>query len=684
MAPLLVFFLLLLLQLGPSSCGNVSEPERCIASASRSTSCSCRCLTRFSFSASMQVYIVYMGERDPELRPALVRDAHHGMLAAVLGSEQAAKDAILYSYRHGFSGFAAVLTDRQAVWLAAASVIGTQICNAKMEKFLVCTVQGYGQNQLVLEMMASVQFHGGGKGSVSPETDSMLLTATGAKWYVKGYEAEYGKMNTTDIYEFMSARDAVGHGTHTASTAAGAVVADANFRGLASGVARGGAPRARLAVYKVCWATGDCTSADILAAFDEAIHDGVDVLSVSLGQAPPLPAYVDDVLSIGSFHAVAKGIVVVCSAGNSGPYSETVINSAPWIVTVAAGTIDRTFYANIILGNNSTYIGQTLYSGKHPSRSTRLVYAEDIASNNADDTDARSCTAGSLNSTLVKGNVVLCFQTRAQRKLAHSSDIQLLQPDIAAPGVNILAAWTPAASISSAIGPVNFKIDSGTSMSCPHISGVVALLKSMHPNWSPAAVKSALVTTANVHDQYGFEIISEAAPYSRANPFDYGGGHVDPNKAAHPGLVYDMGTLEYVRFLCSMGYNNSAISSMTQQYATCQHTPKSQLNLNLPSITIPQLRGKLTVSRTVTNVGPAVSIYRARVEAPPGVDVAVSPWLLTFNSTVSRLTFKATFQTKLRVQGRYTFGSLTWEDGTHTVRIPLVVRTMISKFYANA
>lgn len=178
----------------------------------------------------------------------------------------------------------------------------------------------------------------------------------GAKWYIKGYEAEYGKMNTTDIYEFMSARDAVGHGTHTASTAAGALVASASFRGLAGGVARGGAPRARLAVYKVCWATGDCTSADILAAFDDAIHDGVDVLSVSLGQAPPLPAYVDDVLSIGSFHAVARGIVVVCSAGNSGPYSETVINSAPWLVTVAAGTIDRTFLTKIILGNNSTYV----------------------------------------------------------------------------------------------------------------------------------------------------------------------------------------------------------------------------------------------------------------------------------------------------------------------------------------
>lgn len=237
----------------------------------------------------------------------------------------------------------------------------------------------------------------------------------GAKWYVKGYEAEYGKMNTTDINEYMSARDAVGHGTHTASTAAGALVADASFRGLASGVARGGAPRARLAVYKVCWATGDCTSADILAAFDDAIHDGVDVLSVSLGQAPPLPAYVDDVLSIGSLHAVMKGIVVVCSAGNSGPYSETVINSAPWVLTVAAGTIDRTFLAKITLGNNISYVGQTMYSGKHAATTMRIVYAEDVSSDNADDSDARSCTAGSLNATLVKGNVVLCFQTRGQR-----------------------------------------------------------------------------------------------------------------------------------------------------------------------------------------------------------------------------------------------------------------------------
>lgn len=159
---------------------------------------------------------------------------------------------------------------------------------------------------------------------------------------------------------------------------------------------------------------------------------------------------------------------------------------------------------------------------------------------------------------------------------------------------------------------------------------------------------------------------------------------MDPNRAAHPGLVYDMRPSDYVRFLCSMGYNNSAIGSMVQLHTPCQHTPKSQLNMNLPSITIPELRGKLMVPRTVTNVGLPTSRYRARVEAPPGVGVTVNPSLLIFNSTTNRLSFRVTFQAKLKVQGRYTFGSLTWEDGAHTVRIPLVVRTMISKFYVNA
>ena len=186
--------------------------------------------------------------------------------------------------------------------------------------------------------------------------DTLGRKIIGARWYIKGYEAEFGKLNTSDLGEYLSPRDASGHVTHTSSTAAGAPIENVNFMGLAQGLARGGAPSAWLAVYKVCWSTGGCSSADLLAAFDHAILDGVDVLSVSIGAPPPLSTYVDEVLSIGSFHAVTKGISVVCSAGNSGPYPQTVINTAPWVITVAASTIDRAFPTLITMGNNQTLV----------------------------------------------------------------------------------------------------------------------------------------------------------------------------------------------------------------------------------------------------------------------------------------------------------------------------------------
>jgi len=143
--------------------------------------------------------------------------------------------------------------------------------------------------------------------------------------------------------EYLSARDADGHGTHTASTAAGSVVEGASFHGLAAGAARGGAPRARVAVYKSLWQGSGGSSATILAAIDDAIHDGVDVLSLSLGGLE------DD--SFGTLHAVQKGITVVYAGGNSGPRPQTVENTAPWVITVAASKIDRSFPTVITLGN---------------------------------------------------------------------------------------------------------------------------------------------------------------------------------------------------------------------------------------------------------------------------------------------------------------------------------------------
>lgn len=183
----------------------------------------------------------------------------------------------------------------------------------------------------------------------------------GAQWYVDGLLAGFGQpLNLTRLGEFLSPRDADGHGTHVTSTAAGAYVANVSYNGVGVGTARGGAPRARLAVYKVCWSVqgGLCAGADILKAFDEAIKDGVHVLSLSIA-ASSLPLYSEvdgrDAIAIGSFHAVARGISVVCGAGNEGPSAQTVKNVAPWIITVAASTMDRAFSTQITLGNNKTF-----------------------------------------------------------------------------------------------------------------------------------------------------------------------------------------------------------------------------------------------------------------------------------------------------------------------------------------
>lgn len=153
-----------------------------------------------------------------------------------------------------------------------------------------------------------------------------------------------------------SARDYDGHGSHTLSTAGGNFVSGANMNGLPLGIVKGGSPRARVASYKVCWTPingNECFDSDIMAAFDMAIHDRVDVLSVSLGGDPT--DYFEDGLAIGSFHAVQNGIAVVCSAGNSGPTPGSVSNVAPWILTVGASTMDREFQSFVELGDGHRF-----------------------------------------------------------------------------------------------------------------------------------------------------------------------------------------------------------------------------------------------------------------------------------------------------------------------------------------
>lgn len=163
-----------------------------------------------------------------------------------------------------------------------------------------------------------------------------------------------------------------------------------------------------------------------------------------------------------------------------------------------------------------------------------------------------------------------------------------------------------------------------------------------------------------------------------ATPFDYGGGHIRPNHAADPGLVYDLTVNDYLKFLCGMGYNNTVMKTFSNGKHTC-HQQYNLLNFNYPSITVGKLSaaGSTSVFRKLKNVG-TPGTYRARVLQPPGVSVSVSPSSLTFDKIGDEKSFELILEPKITKESNYSvFGELLWSDGKHYVRSPIVVSSIV-------
>ncbi|ESQ39697.1 hypothetical protein EUTSA_v100011271mg, partial [Eutrema salsugineum] len=251
-------------------------------------------------------------------------------------------------------------------------------------------------------------------------------------------------------------------------------------------------------------------------------------------------------------------------------------------------------------------------------------------------------------------------------------------PDITAPGLNILAAWSGADSASKVSidrRVTDYNIDSGTSMSCPHVAGAIALLKSIHPTWSSAAIRSALMTTASMTNEEN-EPIKDYDAYP-ADPFALGSGHFRPTKAAYPGLVYDASYRSYLLYCCSLG-----ITEIDPTFRCPADVPPAY-NLNYPSISIPYLTGTVSVTRTVTCVGLAgnatSSKYYFNVQQPFGVSVQAEPDVLVFDRIGQKKRFNIIFEapryefTGEARRDRYRFGWFSWTDGTHVVRSPIAV-----------
>ncbi|MED6146867.1 hypothetical protein PIB30_038621 [Stylosanthes scabra] len=268
--------------------------------------------------------------------------------------------------------------------------------------------------------------------------------------------------------------------------------------------------------------------------------------------------------------------------------------------------------------------------------------------------------------------VMASYSSRGPNKIQPS----ILKPDVIAPGVNILAAYSLGTSPSTLLQDTRrfeFNVLQGTSMSSPHVSGIAGLLKTLHPTWSPAAIKSAIMTTATTRDNTN-RPIQDAFDNDLANSFDYGSGHVQPDLAIEPGLVYDLHLIDYLNFLCASGYNQQLISTLNfNRTFLCKGTHNVN-DLNYPSITLPHLGlDQVTVSRTLTNVGPP-GTYNVTAKLD-GSKVTVVPNSLTFTKLYEKKTFKVIVQASSVIQRyKYQFGELVWSDGKHRVRSPITVR----------
>ncbi|PWA40352.1 peptidase S8, subtilisin-related protein [Artemisia annua] len=571
----------------------------------------------------------------------------------------------------------------------------------------------------------------------------------GSRYYYEAYEAINGPLESFNLTFFRSARDTRGHGTHTSSTVAGSKVSNISLDGLGTGNATGGVPSARLSIYKVCWFSG-CEDADILAAYDDAIHDGVDIISMSLGPLPPQPIYFEDAMSIGTFHAFEKGIVVCASGGNSF-FPRTTSNVAPWILSVAASTIDREFPSYILLGNMKQLKGFGVNTMQGQGKQFSLISGGDAAASGILSRNASFCKRNALDSNLIKGKIVVCkreslIADRNEKAIAikegggagmilvdplakdilsqfaipsvlirhaEAQELQsymsteknstariiptltnlgtkpapamanfsskgpniitpdIIKPDITAPGVNILAAWSPIATKDTAGKSLNYNIISGTSMSCPHVAAVAAMLRSVHSDWSPAAVKSAIMTTAYTTDNTQNFIKNDDS--TDATPFDYGSGHINPAAATDPGLIYDFNTNDIFNLLCNYHASPAQLKNLTKTPFYCQNPPTHPYNFNYPSIGVSNMTGNLSVYRTVTYIGEGPTLYYAKLEPLRGVKASVDPDVLRFTKKGEKMTYRIDFVPYKSTNGSFEFGSLTWMNNVHRVRSPIAV-----------
>ncbi|KAG6466457.1 CO(2)-response secreted protease-like [Zingiber officinale] len=391
-------------------------------------------------------YVVYMGSIEGGDHDALQAE-HLQTLSSVIPSDQKERVSLIQSYHHAFKGFSAMLTQKEASLLSGydnvVSVFRDHILQLQTTRSwdFLDEESGIGSPRLRSKASNDViigiidtgiwpelpSFNDNGMSMIPSRWKGTCMEGSdfkksdcnrkliGARYYtsqVVSIQPPSNDPHVNKVNTFGSPRDSVGHGTHTASTAAGSMVSNASYYGIAGGVAKGGSPSSRLAMYKAC-SLGGCASSTVLRAIDDAIDDGVDIISISIGMSSVFQSdYLSDPISIGAFHANQRGILVVCSGGNDGPDPYTVVNSAPWIFTVAASSIDRSFQSTIVLGNGNMFKGTAINFSNHSESVTYpLAYGGDVAAELTPRSEASNCYPGSIDADKAAGKILVCVNT---------------------------------------------------------------------------------------------------------------------------------------------------------------------------------------------------------------------------------------------------------------------------------
>lgn len=526
----------------------------------------------------------------------------------------------------------------------------------------------------------------------------------GARYFADAWLSAYGSLPEGEI---LSARDTQGHGTHTASTAAGLPVKHAMVLGRDLGPISGVAPDARIAVYKALWG-GSGLDADIIAAIDAAVADGVQVINYSIGSSfgdyqPNSP------IGNAFLNAYLAGVFVAASAGNDG-FSGMISNAEPWVTTVGAA-VERSNEATVRLGDGTRIVGTSM--DRLPSaRSTPIVFADQAGSL---EDGAQFCWGGSLDPAKIKGKIVACdfsgsveaveevrakggagvvlFQSTGNARLNVIYDfptVYLWSAEQAGRLFNYLWAHRTDGTAALVTGG-----DGSSLVGLPSVAG----LSSYGPDQvhtglqKPDLVADGIDVVAAVSPMTGGRLFdaysgtSMAAPHvagmaavlrarnpkwspgatasalrttaadtrGTTSPLQQGSGLPRPVSAADPGLVIEPSAAELTAFAAAAVPDGKEI--------------------NLPSIALREYDGTKPVrlTRRLTNVGSRTETYTARVDGLAGMKVTVSPRTFSVRPGATA-TVTITLERGTATWDRYTTGSLVFASAKHRVRLTVAGR----------